>query len=125
MAMKNSSVLMVSLTALSLGFIAGQEFTKLLASESIKSSQQLMVGEFTVRLREDATTLALIKRNRLECAQSFLEMRVKSTVAAAGSYRLLASESSKARLDRAWKFGNEQLQMPRLVNADDPKNCTW
>jgi hypothetical protein len=114
---------MISLTALSLGFLAGQELTKLLASESAKTRQQLVVGEFAVRLREDATTLGLIKRNRLGCAQSNLEKRVKSAVEVAGSYRLLASESSKGMLERALNFGNEQVRMPRLVNADDPRNC--
>ena len=121
--MKTGSVVLISLTALVCGFIAGQEFAKSLASEHTKLSQQLAVGEFATQLKQNGTTLALIKRNRLECAQINLERQVKAMLGVADSYRSVAATSEKAMLEKAVAFGSEQLRTPHLVSVGDPETC--
>jgi hypothetical protein len=120
---KTGGVVIISLTALVCGFIAGQAFAESLAFERAKLSQQLAVGEFATQLRQDVTTLALIKRNRLECAQTNLERQVKAMLGVADSYRSVAATSEKAMLEKAVAFGSEQLRTPHLVSADDPEKC--
>ena len=121
--MKTRSVIVTSVSALAIGFIAGEGYTKSLNSEHAESGRQFAVSEFATQIRQDATTLALIKRNRLECAQTHLERRVKAMLGVAGSYRSVAATSEKAMLGKAVAFGTEQLQMPHLVNPDDTKTC--
>jgi hypothetical protein len=121
--LKTSQAITISLSALACGFVAGEEFANFNASQTAKIGLQTTIAEFTMGLKEDTTTLALVKRNRLDCAQSFMEKRVKSAVAVAGSYRDLADASGKGKLDGAVASAREQLRAPRLVLANDPKTC--
>jgi hypothetical protein len=120
---KTGSVIMVSFFALVCGFIAGQGYTESLDFKHAELSRQLAVSQFATQIRQDATTLALIKRNRLECAQTHLERQVKAMLDVAGSYSSVAATSEKAMLEKAVDFGTEQLRVPHLVGAGDPKSC--
>lgn len=121
--MKTAHAIVLSLSTFVCGAIVEREFSNFLAAKAAEIARQTNVAEFAINLKSDATILALLKRNRLECAQVHLEKRVKAMIDVADSYRDLADESGKGMLDRAVALGSEQLRAPRLVNADDPKTC--